>query len=182
MANTWIPLQSVLKDAGEITLDDQSIWQDPINEFSMEVSIDSPISIHMQMLPQDDGLLVRGRITGAVTLPCRLCTEECKEKIDYKFDSFEPFPAEKKQGELEDTDVDEYFMRLSPHGGALEVNLPALAWEEFVAALPPYTLCRDNCAGLCPECGQNLNKGTCGCEPNNYDLRMSKLRSLKLNK
>ncbi|MGH7569039.1 MAG: YceD family protein [Gemmatimonadales bacterium] len=37
--------------------------------------------------------------------------------------------------------------------------------EEVILAVPRYVLCREDCRGLCPRCGQNLNAGPCGCPP-----------------
>ncbi len=45
-------------------------------------------------------------------------------------------------------------------------------------ALPMQTLCREDCAGLCPQCGHNLNEGPCGCEPDTTDDRFAALRAL----
>ena len=45
-------------------------------------------------------------------------------------------------------------------------------------ATPMKPLCREDCAGLCPSCGHNLNQGPCGCPPQKADPRWSKLREL----
>jgi len=47
-------------------------------------------------------------------------------------------------------------------------------------AMPMKPLCRANCAGLCPNCGHNLNQGPCGCLSQKTDPRWSKLRNLTL--
>jgi len=39
-------------------------------------------------------------------------------------------------------------------------------------------LCRPDCAGLCPECGQNLNEGVCDCARDTIDPRLAVLRSM----
>ena len=54
---------------------------------------------------------------------------------------------------------------------------PAVREELFLAA-PRYVLCREDCRGLCPRCGQDLNAGPCGCSPT-PDLRWSALAALK---
>ena len=46
-----------------------------------------------------------------------------------------------------------------------EIDLGQLMQEQFYLALPMKPLCRDDCKGLCPECGTNLNRGTCDCKP-----------------
>jgi uncharacterized protein len=42
-------------------------------------------------------------------------------------------------------------------------------------------LCRPDCAGLCPVCGQNLNLGECQCPPPEADPRWAKLRQIGLS-
>ena len=47
-----------------------------------------------------------------------------------------------------------------------------------VLATPMKPLCRDDCAGLCPRCGHNLNEGKCSCPPPDADPRWAALRNL----
>jgi uncharacterized protein len=46
-----------------------------------------------------------------------------------------------------------------------EVDLEPLARETVVLELPQAPLCREDCLGLCPECGADRNEGTCSCAP-----------------
>ncbi len=49
-------------------------------------------------------------------------------------------------------------------------------------AIPMKPLCREDCAGLCPHCGCNLNLGACNCPPRGADPRWSELSKLKKKK
>jgi len=49
-------------------------------------------------------------------------------------------------------------------------------------AIPMKPLCRQDCAGLCPTCGHNLNQGSCDCLPQEADPRRSKLNKLALQR
>ena len=42
-------------------------------------------------------------------------------------------------------------------------SLTALVSEDAYLAIPYRMLCREDCKGLCPRCGKNLNEGPCGC-------------------
>ena len=44
-----------------------------------------------------------------------------------------------------------------------QIDLGQLVLEQFYLAVPMKPLCRESCRGLCPECGTNLNTGTCSC-------------------
>ncbi|MDR2825622.1 MAG: DUF177 domain-containing protein [Deltaproteobacteria bacterium] len=149
----------------------------------MPCRISSPIKAEFDIAQQEDGLFIRGKITGQVIVPCDRCAEDTVLEINEHFDSFEPFPTEEPEaGGLPDPELDEYFIRFSPLGTGLEINLAALAWEEFAQALSAHPLCSPDCAGLCPECGINLNQGQCACAKENLDPRLAKLRGLKVNK
>jgi len=56
------------------------------------------------------------------------------------------------------------------------IDLGELMREQFILALPMKPLCRDECAGLCPVCGVNRNRDTCGCRTEWTDPRMDALR------
>jgi uncharacterized protein len=61
---------------------------------------------------------------------------------------------------------------------AREIDLRPAIREELILAAPRYVLCRDDCRGLCPRCGKDLNAGPCGCAPE-PDRRWSALASLR---
>jgi uncharacterized protein len=59
-----------------------------------------------------------------------------------------------------------------------EIDLEPLARETVVLELPQAPLCREDCLGLCPDCGVDRNEGTCSCEPP-LDPRWSVLDELR---
>ena len=50
------------------------------------------------------------------------------------------------------------------------LDLAEVAMTDLRLSLPTKTLCKPDCKGLCPMCGQNLNEGTCSCESANITL------------
>ncbi len=44
-----------------------------------------------------------------------------------------------------------------------EIDITRQTWEELVLSAPSKTLCREDCAGLCPQCGANRNEAPCTC-------------------
>ena len=58
-----------------------------------------------------------------------------------------------------------------------EIDLGQLMREQFYLALPMKPLCRDDCKGLCPVCGTNLNQGTCDCKRDWEDPRLAALKN-----
>lgn len=60
---------------------------------------------------------------------------------------------------LNDEDNDEFYLIEDMH-----FNLDELVREDVLLSLPTKILCREDCKGLCPYCGADLNKGECGCK------------------
>jgi uncharacterized protein len=62
----------------------------------------------------------------------------------------------------------------------LDLSFPA--WEALILEIPMKPVCRDECRGLCPVCGADLNEKTCGCEAREADPRLLSLKKLLANK
>ena len=61
------------------------------------------------------------------------------------------------------------------------VDLTANMREDIILELPQRVLCAEDCKGLCPHCGKDLNKGPCRCQPSEGNLRWHALDNLNLN-
>jgi len=62
-----------------------------------------------------------------------------------------------------------------------EIDLSKLIRDQIILNVPYKALCHEECRGLCPRCGANLNEGDCGCEGKALGSAFDVLRSLKLN-
>jgi uncharacterized protein len=61
-----------------------------------------------------------------------------------------------------------------------EIDIAEDVRQMICLAVPMKMLCRDDCAGLCPVCGSNLNSDACGCKDDDIDLRWAVLRQTGL--
>lgn len=177
MKKQLVAINDLPPDGKEFELTDQEIWLEPIKEFKMDCRITEPIKGKVFVQRADEGVLVRGRLEGEVAVPCVRCAEDAPVHIDARFDEYEEIPPENaKRGDLD-------------HGGyivhdrhAPMLNLAEVGWEQFMLALPVQAVCREDCKGLCPTCGANLNESACGCEKTTVDPRMAPLSGLKIKK
>ncbi|MCL6106295.1 MAG: DUF177 domain-containing protein [Actinobacteria bacterium] len=105
------------------------------------------------------------RIEGA----CWRCLEPADLDLDVAAEDFfeTKMPAVAELGQEDEASL--WFME----DGIL--NLSEWALSAIAGLLPPQILCRDDCRGLCPQCGANLNLAECDCEPP-LDERWGKLR------
>ena len=74
---------------------------------------------------------------------------------------------------LEDEENDEYILL-----DQYQLDLADLTLADILLELPYKSLCREDCRGLCPMCGKDLNEGLCGCTRTSVDPRLEVLRQL----
>ncbi len=60
----------------------------------------------------------------------------------------------------------------------MQLDVDELVYTEVYVSLPTKFLCRQDCKGLCPTCGKNLNDGACSCDHTEIDPRLKKLADL----
>ena len=124
-----------------------------------------------------DGTQVRlvGRVRTTMSLACGRCLEDFTMPVDAPFDLlYLPHAENEGEGEVEveDDDLSTAYYRDEA------IDLGQLMREQLYLALPMKPLCRESCRGLCPQCGTNLNSGTCTCSPTWTDPRLEGLRAL----
>ena len=189
-----IPLNELPPDGRELTVTDQSIWQDGINEFSLSCQLVDELRAEVSLLPTQEGCLVRGHLSGRVVLPCTRCAEDVSHTLDWNFEDFESLPEEARADSLSDNFSDNFSApsdereeqsfedetRIDLEQGRPVLDLAAVLWEEFLLSLPLTPLCSPQCRGLCPGCGANLNHGSCTCAKDEGDPRLAVFRTMKL--
>jgi uncharacterized protein len=135
-----------------------------------------PVDVKGRVRRQDDEIELRGRLSTKVAIACGRCLKSVQLPIELEFsERFTPAVAWKneEQHELQSEDLD-----LSLFDGEV-IELDDLVKEEILLALPGHTLCQEECKGLCPTCGSDLNASTCNCTTTQIDSRWEKLKDLQ---
>ena len=172
-----LSLNDLPPDGRRLTVDDASLWTANLREFHMDCRVEHPLKVELHILPVEDGYLVRGELTGGVIVPCNRCAEDVHIALDSRFEEFEDVPD--GEDEADEQPGDSHILL---DKGVPMLDLAALCWEEFVLALPMNPLCHEDCKGLCPQCGDNLNTTACHCTRDEGDPRLAVLRGLSLQK
>lgn len=176
MFELWTPLRDIPAEGREFSFSDPAIWTSAWSEFGVECAMAEPLAATVQVIPGGNGFLIRGNIAGSVTVPCDNCAEDAVIVLQHDFEEFEPLPE--SQGDAQDPDASQY---MRGEGVDAEIDMAALLWEQFQLAMPGKPLCREDCKGLCPKCGVNLNQGSCDCADEEGDPRFAALRNVKLS-
>ena len=134
----------------------------------------APLRVDLVHVRSGDELLFTGVIHGDVIGTCGRCLEEYPLMLTREFSLvLSPQPPLGKETELSYDELSASF-----YSGEL-VDVSALVDEQFLLALPIPPLCRENCKGLCPQCGVNRNSETCDCRSEWTDPRLDILSSLR---
>jgi uncharacterized protein len=126
------------------------------------------------------GYALRLRFTAALRGPCMRCLKEAHPGTEV--DAREVDRPTEAGGHAPSVPVSASEELSSPYIADEVIDLAAWARDAFVLAIPVQVLCREDCAGLCPECAADLNEA--GPEHNHAqepDPRWAKLRELKLD-
>ncbi len=138
-----------VKTIGELQPDDPAFE-------GLGLNLMGPVSVTGQLQAAGQGeYLWRGAFHGLLQTECRRCLDEVRTDLDINVDaaifSTDPEAAD---------DPDSYpLLERASH-----IDIRDVAREELALAMPArLLLCREDCAGLCPNCGADLNAGPCGC-------------------
>lgn len=110
--------------------------------------------------------------SGLVKLPC----DRCLEPFDYEYAGEFTRTLENGEAENEVKENEEGEEIWMFEGDS--VDLDPIVADDILLNLPLRMICRTDCAGLCRNCGQNLNTGSCACELDTVDPRMAALQEL----
>ena len=136
----------------------------------------APVALAFEIHKDKERFRLVGTVATELELGCSRCLEPFRFRVNTNFDlRYHPASemAEDEEREVEEDDLGTSFY----HDDQIDLN--ELLREQFYLALPMKPLCDEACQGLCPQCGTNLNTGTCSCDAGWQDPRLAPLRQLK---
>jgi uncharacterized protein len=117
-----------------------------------------------------------GELTTKVEMDCARCLEPVVQKVARTFDLlYRPQGTDAGRAELSVTSAEAEVSYYQGEGLLLEDALR----EQVLLALPIKAICREDCKGLCPHCGRNMNVEQCSCAEPVEDPRWSALKDIR---
>jgi uncharacterized protein len=134
--------------------------------------------LHEHRGPKDivADIRLRGTLAGRFKVPCARCVEPVEIPVSTDYDLiFRPVGADSDSAEraitAPETEIG-YYQKDS-------LSLEDVLREQVLLALPVRTLCKPDCKGLCPRCGEDRNRQTCTCEEGPTDPRWAAMADLR---
>jgi uncharacterized protein len=124
-----------------------------------------------------EDIRIAGKVATNLEILCARCLEPVHYPIQRDFDLlYRPAGSDSDadtEVELKDRDAAISYYE----GDGLE--LKDVLQEQMLLEVPIKTVCREECKGLCPHCGKNLNASECECAKTVNDPRWDALKDLK---
>jgi len=143
----------LILEPGTLLVEDEDVL------FSEPVKLDITISSIGEILNLD------GKLSAELVFTCSRCLESFTYHVDLEI-------HEKFSNKLNDNDEDIILF------DSESINITNIIENNIVMALPMKKLCNEECKGLCPNCGTNLNIHSCNCNNSDIDIRLAELKNL----
>jgi len=132
------------------------------------------LEISCHLAEAEEGFFLTCESIGELELACHRCLTKFEYHLDTESSALIVF---EKRAEFED---EEGIIEADPH--APEIDITKLISDSILLDIPYKVLCTEDCQGLCPQCGTNLNESTCDCTTETIDPRWAKLQELNFDK
>jgi uncharacterized protein len=161
MRDKWRVKVSGLKDGSnqirfELTPEDMDIKP----QHGCDLTLTRDVVAQLDLMKQGVRVYVSGKVNFEAELNCATCAEDFRreqtEPLYIEFERGTP-PAAGKIHELGDDDLVRSYYTED------ELNLMPVIRDTILLSIPIAPTCRPDCKGICPECGEDLNKGECAC-------------------
>lgn len=148
---------------------------DELGSFDDRITLVEPTAVNGNVRLAETEVFVKGQIKTRAAVECDRCLKQVELPIEAAFEleyvtgqTYESTAA----AELTEDDLSVSVF----DGEAIDVD--EIVKEQILLAVPTRMLCRDDCKGICPECGIDKNTGDCACGTDDVDPRWAALKNL----
>ena len=147
-----------------------------LNPVDERVSLSEPADVKGRVRLAGNQVFVNGHVDTRVQVECDRCLKpvELPVNADFALEYISDSDYESGRAAAELTEAE---MSVSAFDGQ-EIDVDEIVKEQILLAVPSRMLCREDCQGICPECGTDRNTGTCSCNTNDIDPRWAALKNL----
>ena len=129
-----------------------------------------PVVAKLRLFKQIDKVFVKAELTVSIELGCARCLKPVEVILRGASENqYRPLPKTAKET-LDDIGIGYY--------SGDNIDFSEDFRESILLELPSKVLCSENCRGLCPSCGENLNEERCDCNLESEEIRSSKFAEL----
>jgi uncharacterized protein len=145
---------------------------EPIESVGLEEPFFDKVNVNISLQKLHNQIVLETELLLNAHFECDRCVSDFDSTLETKYQAVYLF------GNNTDEDGDSLNVTYLPKD-ASEIVLDNDIRDYALLAVPMKKLCKEDCKGLCPECGKNLNEGICNCKNLEIDPRWLPLQDLK---
>jgi uncharacterized protein len=148
---------------------------DDLNPVDERVNLSAPATVNGKIRLAGNEVFVNGHVDARAEVECDRCLKPVELPVNADFELEYITGSEYESSAV--AELTEAEMSVAVFDGeALDVD--EIVKEQILLAVPTRMLCREDCKGICPQCGTNRNTGECNCETKEIDPRWAALKDL----
>ncbi|HOV87415.1 MAG TPA: DUF177 domain-containing protein [Syntrophobacteraceae bacterium] len=141
-----------------------------------DVTLAKPLNVDLEIDKLTDHIRIEGKVRGTLGLTCHRCLKGLTQGLDEAVNVF--LYEQQKAPAQEETQLEADELNYEFFDGEV-IDIDQLVLEQILLGLPVKVLCSEECLGLCPRCGANLNDESCGCAKKPKDSPFAKLEAIR---
>jgi DUF177 domain-containing protein len=149
---------------------------DDLNPVDERVKLSAPATVNGKIRLAGNEVFVNGHIDARAQVECDRCLKPIELPVSADFELEYITPSEYESSAV--AELTEAEMSVAVFDGEA-IDVDEIVKEQILLAVPTRMLCREDCKGICPECGTDRNTGDCNCETKEIDPRWAALKNLK---
>ena len=146
-----------------------------LNPVDERVSLTAPAAVNGKIRLSGNQVFVSGHVETRAQVECDRCLKpvELPVSADFTLEYISDSDYETSQA----AELTEAEMSVSVFDGQA-IDVDEIVKEQILLTVPTRMLCREDCRGICPECGADRDTGECNCVTNDIDPRWAALKNL----
>jgi uncharacterized protein len=149
---------------------------DELNPVDERVRLTAPAAVTGKVRLSGNEVFVSGHVDSRAQVECDRCLQPVEAPVSADFTLEYITGSEYESSEV--AELTEAEMSVAVFDGE-GLDVDEIVKEQILLAVPTRMLCREDCKGICPECGIDRNTGECSCGADNIDPRWAALKNLK---
>jgi uncharacterized protein len=149
---------------------------DELNPVDERVRLTAPAAVTGKVRLSGNEVFVSGHVDTRAQVECDRCLQPVEAPVSADFTLEYITGSEYESSEV--AELTEAEMSVAVFDGA-GLDVDEIVKEQILLAVPTRMLCREDCKGICPECGIDRNTGECSCVADDIDPRWAALKNLK---
>jgi uncharacterized protein len=146
-----------------------------LNPVDERVSLTAPAAVNGKVRLSGNQVFVSGHVEARAQVECDRCLKPVELPVNADFTL--EYISDSDYETARAVELTEAEMSVSVFDGEA-IDVDEIVKEQILLAVPTRMLCREDCKGICPECGIDRNTGECNCVTNDIDPRWAALKDL----